>query len=69
MLGVDDEDITWDLPQRHDIEGIRTVTYEALAWAEQRGATEGQLKAVRKTMSDAGYFLGVPRRTGPLPGG
>jgi hypothetical protein len=67
LLAVEGEQISWDLPSRHEVERIRTITYEALAWAEERGATIGQLKAVRKALSEAGYYLGAPRRVRPLP--
>jgi hypothetical protein len=67
LLAVEGEEISWDLPARHEIERIRTITYEALDWAEERGATIGQLKAVRKALSEAGYFIGKPRRLRPLP--
>src|SRR4051812_32304006 len=36
----------WTLPDASDSHEIRRVTHEALAWAGEAGATEGQLKAI-----------------------
>lgn len=44
-----------------DAHEIRRVTHEALRWAQDRGATDGQLKAIRKEISEAGYLIGRPR--------
>lgn len=52
----------WQLPSADDTVALRRVTHEALDWASSEGATEGQLKAIRKAMSEAGYFIGRPRR-------
>jgi len=53
---------TWDLPPKNDKDGIRKMLDEALAYGEQNGATDGQLKAIRKTLTDNGYYLIGPRR-------
>jgi len=53
---------TWDLPSRNDKDGIRKMLYEALDFGEQNGATEGQLKAIRKELTNNGYYLRGPRK-------
>jgi hypothetical protein len=55
---------TWDLPSKNDIDAIREVLNEALTFGEQHGASEGQLKAIRKALTDNGYYLIGPR-SGP----
>jgi hypothetical protein len=56
---------TWNLPSKNDKEGIRVVVNEALAFGEHHGASEGQLKAIRKALTDNGYYLIGPRRSRP----
>jgi hypothetical protein len=53
---------TWDLPPKNDKDGIRKMLGEALAYGEENGATEGQLKAIRKALTDNGYYLIGPRK-------
>jgi len=47
----------WKLPPRADKQSIRKTTYEAMEFAEKKGATEGQILAVRKALTNAGYHL------------
>ncbi len=47
----------WDLPDRSDKPGIRRVMNEALDFGEANGATIGQLNAIRKALTSAGYHL------------
>lgn len=47
----------WQLPHKDNKREIRIVRDKALAFAEQQGATEGQLKAVIKAMTNAGFYL------------
>ncbi len=59
---------TWNLPSKSDREAIREVLNEALAFGESNGASEGQLKAIRKALTENGYYLVGPRRSGPRGG-
>jgi hypothetical protein len=52
----------WDLPPKNDKDGIRQVLKEALDFGEKNDATDGQLKAIRKALTDKGYHLIGPRR-------
>lgn len=54
-------DRKWTLPGRDNRNEIRRVTHEALDWATELGATEGQLKAIRKELSNNRYFITSPR--------
>ena len=47
----------WPLPIKDHKRELRTVRDTAVAFAEQHGATEGQLKALIKAMTSAGYHL------------
>jgi negative regulator of replication initiation len=47
----------WPLPHKDNKMEIRMVREKALAFAEQQGATEGQLKGVIKAMTSAGFYL------------
>jgi hypothetical protein len=48
----------WALPEREDREGIRRVRDSAVAWALEQGASHpGQTNAVRKALTNAGYFV------------
>ena len=47
----------WSLPSRSDKQTLRKLTYEAMDFAKNNGATEGQILAVRKALTDAGYHL------------
>jgi len=47
----------WKLPPRTDKQSIRRITYEAMEFAKKNGATEGQILAVRKALTNAGYHL------------
>jgi hypothetical protein len=51
----------WRLPAKDDKAGLRSVLHEAFSFAESEGATEGQLKYIRKELNDAGYYLNGPR--------
>ena len=48
---------SWDLPSKGDKEGIRKVRDRACEFAEMNGATEGQVNAVKKALTDKGYHL------------
>ena len=48
----------WELPDKTDKEGIRTLREEAVAFALKHGASDpGQTNAVRKALTNAGYHL------------
>ncbi|MFQ5865183.1 MAG: hypothetical protein ACE5IW_08165 [bacterium] len=47
----------WRLPLKDNKRELRTVRDAAVAFAGQNGATEGQLKALIKAMTSAGYHL------------
>ena len=47
----------WELPDRSDKQGIREVRNLAGAFARHHGATEGQVNAVKKALTDNGYHL------------
>ena len=48
---------SWTLPNRSDKNGIRTVRDKAVAFAKENKATIGQVNAVKKALTDAGYHL------------
>ena len=48
---------SWPLPARSDKDGIRAVREQACHFASEHGATEGQVNAVRKALTEAGYHL------------
>jgi len=48
---------SWPLPPQTDKDGIRAVRDQASRFAAEHGATEGQIRAVRKTITEAGYHL------------
>lgn len=48
---------SWTLPNRSDKNGIRTVRDKAVAFAKENKATIGQINAVKKALTDAGYHL------------
>jgi len=48
---------SWDLPPKYDKDGIRGVRDQAVAFAEMYNATEGQVNAVKKALTDNGYWL------------
>ena len=45
------------LPNRDNKEGIRVVLNEAQEWAQEHDASEGQLNAIRKALTDNDYHL------------
>ena len=45
------------LPQKTDKSGIRLVRDEACLFADEHDATLGQLTAVKKALTDAGYYV------------
>lgn len=48
----------WSLPAIDDKKGIRRVMEASVDWALEQGATDpGQTNAVRKALTDAGYYL------------
>jgi negative regulator of replication initiation len=48
---------SWDLPSKNDKAGIREVRDQAVTFAEDYGATEGQVNAVKKALTNKGYYL------------
>ncbi len=47
----------WKLPDRSDKNKIRSVRDSASEFAESIGATLGQVNAVKKALTDAGYYV------------
>jgi hypothetical protein len=47
----------FSLPPKHDKGAIRDVLDNAMSFAKQHNATEGQLQYVRKALTDNGYHL------------
>ncbi len=45
------------LPSKDDKDGIRRVRSEAIAWGTKVGATNGQIDAIKKAFTSAGYHL------------
>jgi hypothetical protein len=65
VLGWDGvEELRLQLPDKADRVGIAGMITEAKRWASEGGATHGQLNAIDKTASDAGYYRNGPRRGG-----
>jgi negative regulator of replication initiation len=48
---------SWDLPPKNDKAGIREVRDHATEFAEMYNATLGQVNAVKKALTDNGYWL------------
>jgi len=48
---------SWLLPDPSDKLAIRTVRDNAVVFARENGATIGQVNAVKKALTDAGYHL------------
>ncbi len=48
---------SWSLPKRDDKAGIRRVRDAAIKFARENGATDGQVHAVMKGLTGAGYHL------------
>lgn len=47
----------WPLPKSSDKIGIGLVREEAVSFAQNNGATIGQQNAVKKALTDNGYYL------------
>jgi hypothetical protein len=47
----------WALPSRDDKAAIRKVRDEAVKFAEGTGVVFGQLQAVKKALTEAGYYV------------
>lgn len=47
----------WSLPKRDDKVGIRRVKEAAVQFAKENGASNGQVYAVMKALTEAGYHL------------
>lgn len=47
----------WHLPSKDDKTGIRKVRDDAVKFAAGVGAAFGQLQAVKKALTDAGYYV------------
>jgi len=50
-------DRTWKLPPHSDKATLRNVRAEAVSFAQENGATLGQVNAVKKALTDNGYHL------------
>lgn len=62
VLGWDgSEELRVALPARDDRQSITRLVGQAKEWARAGGATEGQLKAIDKLFSEAGYYRRGPR--------
>lgn len=48
---------SWKLPPKSDKASIRAVRDQATGFAKKHGATLGQINAVKKTLTDTGYYL------------
>lgn len=48
---------SWALPSRTDKTSLRVVRENAVTFAKKHDATVGQVNAVKKTLTDAGYHL------------
>jgi len=57
----------WTLPDQSDIEEIKRILAEAKAFASENGATFGQVKAVQKAMTDAGFRTRLVKPVKPKP--
>ena len=53
----DDLRKSWELPEPSDREAITQIRQEACAFATDHGATPGQVRAVRKALTDKGYYV------------
>lgn len=51
---------SWSLPSQSEKSAIRKITHEAMEYAEENGASLGQINAVRKALTDAGYRITQP---------
>jgi hypothetical protein len=47
----------WALPPKEDKQALRKVRSGAIEFAEQNGATRGQVDAVIKALTSTGYHL------------
>ncbi len=48
---------SWALPTRNDKAGIKAVRDKAVTFVREKGATIGQINAVKKTLTDNRYHL------------
>ena len=48
---------SWALPAKADKAALRTMREKAITFARENGATEGQVAAVKKSLTEAGYHL------------
>lgn len=48
---------SWTLPETSDKNAIRSIRDKAVDFAKQNGASYGQEQAVKKALTDAGYWL------------
>ena len=59
----DDLTESWGLPEPSDREALRPIREAASTFALDHGATEGQVAAVKKALTENGYYVaGSPRR-------
>jgi hypothetical protein len=55
------QDHKWVLPPQANVSLFKQTLDKALEFAEGEGATEGQLKDIRKRLNGAGYYIHGPR--------
>ncbi len=48
---------SWSLPPKNDKAALASMREKAVTFARENGATIGQVNAVKKTLTDAGYHL------------
>jgi len=54
---VDGPAKTWRLPLKQDKTEIREVRNHAVEFAQQQGATDGQIKGLIRVLTGAGYHI------------
>lgn len=54
---ADGPEKTWQLPLKQDKAQIREVRNHAVAFAQQQGATDGQIKGLIRVLTGAGYHI------------
>ena len=51
----------WLLPPKDDHDAIKQLLDKALEFGKQNDASKGQLNAIRKALTDDGYYVRKPR--------
>jgi len=47
----------WILPSKINVDEIKEVRDKAVSFVKENGATIGQINAVKKTLTEAGYYV------------